>query len=405
MNILKKLCWDGTEKWRWMKGPALPPLWTEEDLNMLEGLDSRETPRAFSGFTVGTEELCGVFNGTRPSIAVADNGNVYIVIDKGSSNILVAFTRINGNWHEMTFAQGSRGGQYDASRLYMPHIEIGSDGRAWISCKFGCAEYGKMLGQGLWLIENMTTFVPKWFRWVRAADTHKGNGNVATDPADPKHAYMICSEGKWAYYDDAGTIVSKGSINLGKSGEKMRGLIAPTKSGVTGIMHAAMGGYSGQSSSYQNKSRGGVSPVVWAAYSSYPEEGSDMNHPAIGIDWVNPGICYISAQYKGVSINIWRNGKLIFPANGIRIIDTDGNMGPGVDRFGPQWTPCLTGGAFMAWVNSGRIKIVFVGRTGAVSAVADICAGSSPSMYTAKDGTIHLAYVHGGMRYRKLIPK
>lgn len=401
-SFLKKKCWDGTEVWRWLSGPERPAVWTQEEL---DGLDLIEGPRAFSGFNIGTEELCGTFNGTRPSIAVANNGNLYIVIDKGSSNIIVAFTRINGNWQEMTFAQGSRGGTYDASRLYMPHIEIGGDGRAWISCKFGCAEYGKMLGQGLWLIENMSTFVPKWFRWVRASDTHKGNGNVATDPADPKHAYMICSEGKWAYYDDAGNIVSKGSINLGKSGEKLRGLIAPSKDGTIGLLHAAMGGYSAQSSSYQNKGRGNVSPVVWAAYSTYPEQGSDMNHPAIGIDWTNTNICYISAMYDGVSINVWRNGKLIYPSNGLRIIDSHGNMGPGVDRFGPQWTPRPLGGSYVTWVNSGRIKIAFVNKKGVVAPAVDICAGSSPSMCTGKDGKIHLAYVHGGMRYRELTPK
>jgi hypothetical protein len=402
MNFLKKKNWDGTDTFRWLTGPEKPEVWTQEDLDLL---DSEPTPRAFQGFEIGTEELCGTFNGTRPTMAVAENGNVYIAIDKGSSNIIVTFSKVNGNWRETTFAQGSRGGQYDASRLYMPHLEIGSDGRAWLSCKFGCAEYGKMLGQGLWLIENMNAFSPKWFRWVKASDTHKGNGNVATDPADPRHAYMICSEGKWAYYNDAGNIVSKGSINLGKSGEKVRGLISPNKNGTTGLLHAAMGGYSGQSSSYQNKGRGGASPVVYAAYSSYPESGSDMAHPAGGIDLTAMNVFYISVPYDGVSINVWRNGKLMFPPNGLRIIDQHGNMGPGVDRFAAQWSPRIGGGSFLTWVNSGRIKIAFVNKKGGVSSAADICAGSSPTMFTTKDGVVHLAYVHGGMRYRKLTPK
>lgn len=419
LDILKKTCIDGSQIWVWetcsqpapipeptpdpLPGPDTP----EEDpspippLSPIPGQDTPTGVAKFIGFNIGAEEVCGVFNGSRPSIAVTSNGTPCIVIDKGTDDVIQSFNKVNGSWKERELAHGSKGGKYDASRLYMPHVEIDESDRVWVSCKFGCAEYGKMLGQGLWLINDLNTFEPSKFSWITASETHKGNGNVAIDRGRIDMARMLATTGKWLLLNSNMDRIQHGTLPIGESGEKLRGLISP-RFNLTGIIHLVSGGYSRQSSSYINDTM--TKSIVWANYAQYPEQGNDMAHPGIGIDVTNPNICYISAPYKGVSINVWNNGALMYSPAALKIIDSKGSMG-GPDRFGPQWAPNISGGAFLTWVNNKRIKIVKVSKKGKVGAIMDICAGVSPSMCMGKDGTIHLAYVNGGMRYRKLTLK
>lgn len=405
LNLFKKTCWDGSNIWFYESCPPVtpvepppiiePPITNPPATNLPDAIET-----AFTGFNIGQQEFCGQFSGTRPSVAVAPNGEIYMIVDQGTSSALWYFTKISGIWKSGLFAKGTKGGQYDASRLYMPHIEIDKKGRAWVSTKFGCKEYGKMLGQGLWMIENANTFEPKMFRWVKERETHKGNGNVMLDLTDVDNAWMVATQGKMAYFDKFGNLLKLASLGLGDSGEKVRGLISRTSS----IKHAVMGGFSGQSSSYTNSNRTGKA-IVWADYKTYPEQGNDMAHPGIGIDWVDPNRSYISADYNGIVINVWNGSAFTYPTNSLKVLDSKGNMGAGVDRFGPQWTPKVGGGAFVTWCNGRRIKIAHVKKNGKVPTIMDICDGASPSMCTGEDGTIHLVYNLSGMKYRKLTIK
>jgi hypothetical protein len=171
--------------------------------------------------------------------------------------------------------------------------------------------------------------------------------------------------------------------------------------------------------------------VVFGDYSVYPMQGSDMAHPACGIDRTNPQICYISAPYKpvsmarklmtmvqnvfvrdtaraniktGVAINIWNGIKMRFSSSAMKMVDINGDMG-GVDRFGPQWAPRVGGGSYLTWVNNGWVRIALIKKNGAVKVIQDICHGSSPSICTDDSGDVHLIYTFAGTKYRKLTPK
>lgn len=390
-------CSDGTYLWKWEGNCPDTTTTTTE----LPTTTTTTTPHGnFSGFIVGSEETCGNIDGTRPSIAIDKNNNIYCIFDRGTSNTIYLAYKWKGSWKSREFAVGEKNGDYDAARLYMPHIEIVND-RAWISTKFGCKEWGSMLGQGLWIVDNLASnkdFEPSKFVWVKSSDLHKGNANVVTSDSEPDYCYMIGTNGLFAKFSHNGDLINKGQIKIGNSGEKIRAL--STRSG---IKHLAMGGYSADSSSYQNTKRN-ASPVVWAAYATYPNQGSDMEHPGIGIDTSNENVSYISACYRGVTINIWNGQHMVFPSTDLKIIDSNGNMG-GVDRFGPQWSPRIGGGSYLTWVNSKKIKMTLVNSDGTSSQNFDICQGTSPSIATDNEGNIHLMYSNNGIKYRKITPK
>ncbi|MCX7591301.1 MAG: hypothetical protein N2255_06700 [Kiritimatiellae bacterium] len=353
---------------------------------------------------VGPEEVCGTTIGVRPSIAVDSALQPHIITDIGSATELYVYHKINGQWSESLFAKSTRGGQYNASRLYMPHIEIDSRDRAWISCKFGCKEFGTMLGQGLWLLGNVRTNPNLiWFRWVRADETHKGNGNVALDPFEPNNGVVLATKGIWIKVDDNAQRIASGNLNSGDSGEKIRFLVSP-RAGQVGVWHTVMGGYVRQSSAYQNSLRNRATPVTWAEYGAYREMESDFRHPGIGIDLANPEICYMGAYYNpGLVINIWTgngpyNGMLFDPWN-LPVVDPAASR---VERFGPQWTPVPGGGAFVAWSRGGRVKMRYIASNGTMGPELDICAGKNPSACTDRNGNIHLVYINGGTCYRLL---
>ena len=376
-----------------------------------DGQDQTNAPPAtpaggYQIASIGSEERCGSFEGDRPSIAVDSLDQPHAVVDRGSGNTLYIYHRIGNVWTELVLAKGSQGGTYNASRIYMPHVEIDKKDRAWISAKFGCKEYGSMSGQGLWCYENITTAPSKkFFKWVPSSVTHKGNGNIALDPNEPNAGYMLASGGRWAKINDSGNVVATGSWNVGPSGEKIRGEISP-RTGQAGVWHSAMNGYDECSSSYQNSLRNaaGKDPVVWASYSKYPEQGIDTYHPGIGIDLVDPEVCYISATFNvGPVINVWNGEKFVWGASSLPVLESGGSAG--IDRFGPQWAPTRDGGAYVSWTKSGRIKMQHVKSNGTMGGIVDVCAGRAASICTDSAGHLHMIYDNGGMCYRKITLK
>ncbi|MBN1672364.1 MAG: VCBS repeat-containing protein [Kiritimatiellae bacterium] len=358
--------------------------------------------------SVGPEESAGTYSGSRPSIAADTSNQPHIVLDYGSSKYLYIFHRINDRWSQAVFAVGSPGGRYDASRLYMPRIEIDSRDRAWISCKFGCKEYGSMLGQGLWCYQNMSTSPSeKWFRHVCV---HKGNGNVSLDRFYPDRGAVLGTLGNWIVLDSSGSTVAIGNMNSGSSGEKIRFRIAsydpPTQEGV---WHSAMCGYSLQPGSYQNSLRRaqGLNPTTWAAYGPYREQGSDFYHPGVGVDKKDPRRAYIACVFNaGLVYNVWDGQRMLFDTSRLPVADPNATF---EIRYDPQWCPAPgdDGGAFLCWTTGGRIKLVYVAQDGSLTDPfpnqadpRDVCLGRSGSICLDNEGNMHLAYINGAIRYR-----
>jgi len=364
---------------------VVPPV----DTNELPEVASTNAATGHEIVSIGAEEVLGSFDGSRPSVAVDSRGVPWVIVDKGTGNTLMMYGKWHDTWSEQVFCQGSKGGKYNAGRIFIPHIEVDSTdpGRAWISAKFGCKEWGSPGGQGLWC--------PNKFVYSRTKG-ERGNGNVGLMG---NMGLMMCSDGRWERYDADGNRIAAGQYKLGSSGEKIRGAISG------GVVHLAMNGCSSEDSKYVNSTMS--KPVTWAAYSAYPEMGGDTVHPSVGIDLLQPKVCYISSQYaRGIMVNIWNGSKMMFSPTNLLCICEGGYLG--TDRWGPQWTPTLDGGAYVAFCKGKRVKLRHVAVSGgvvSVGPVVDVCAGSRASMCTDRNGQIHLVYNQGGMRYRKVIVK
>ncbi|MFO7536295.1 MAG: hypothetical protein R6X19_11570 [Kiritimatiellia bacterium] len=368
-----------------------------------------DSPVPSLGF-IGEEEVVSYSYMERPAIAADSLGQPHMVCDAGGDTRFMKYHRIDGAWSGGIFAVGARGGRYDASRLYIGQIEIDSRNRAWISCKFGVKEYGNMYGQGIWLFKNVTT-APKeqFFRFVCV---YKGMGVVTTDAKYPDQGVVIGTFGNYAILYSSGQTLGTGSINCGPGGEKVRARIAsfaprfdpaPGTDYPDGIWHTAMNGYSAASSRYQNTARykAGRGPVEWAAYSAYPQQGSDFSHPGLGVDLVNPQICYLGSVFNGrLCLNIWNGSAMLFPSANLKVIDFNATYEV---RHGPSFAPAPGGGTFVFWTSAGRIKAAFVSPAGEVSPPVDITAGRSPAATTDRFGNLHLAYYSGGARYRQIL--
>jgi hypothetical protein len=346
---------------------------------------------------------------SRPSIAVDSKNQSHIVTNKDDSKGIYIYHQINGKWSESKFA--SPGGNYDAGRMYMPHIEIDSKDRAWISCKFGAKEWGSMLGQGLWVVSNVAKNPSSpAFRWIKESETHKGNGNIGLDTNSPDEGIMMGSLGNWAKFKFVNGKIEKtdsGNMNAGSSGEKIRFEISP-RSKQSGVWHTVFNGWSQQASSYQNSigAANGDSPIVWASHSTYPEQGSDFSHPSIGIDFKKPQVAYIASGFSNdVFVNIWDGSKMLYSSNNLLTVDTNtAQNGNGELRYAPQWAPAKGGGTFLCWTGGGnKIRLRYIDSSGFMGVVKEIGSGSNCAIATDDNGNIHMTYVNGVMKYRKIV--
>lgn len=357
---------------------------------------------------IGPEEHLGSADSSHPTIAVDGVNQPHIYTDQDRDNVIFEYHKINGAWSaEHKFAEGIPHAKYKASRMYLPHIAIDSKNRGWLSAKFGNKEWGSFLGQGFWVINNMSNSPTEaLFKYV---GINKGNGNIDVDPFEPDNGVLFVTDGAWNKFDASGNFLSGGVMDIGVSGEKMRFAISP-RAGQVGVWHAAMNGFSRQDSSYNNSDRAalGQPPVPWANYAKHTEMGDDYYHPGIGIDWANPSVCYLSADFDaGVVINVFNGNGMLFAAGNLPVLDSKGHTG--CERMGPQWAPLPGGGAYVCWtrMTEGRVKMQMVRSDGSMVPAfgqepLDICAGSRASICTDTEGNIHMAYNNGGTCYRKI---
>ncbi len=347
-----------------------------------------------------------------PSVAADSKGQPHFVCDPGGNTQFAKFHRVNGAWKGGVFAVGAHGGRYDASRLYIGQIEIDGKDRAWVSCKFGCKDFGSMLGYGVWLFGNVandSTPSELFFKFLNA----KGHGCISTDAKYPDMGVGMATGGLYDKLNAAGNEIGSGTINAGPGGEKMRFRIASyaprypegsTASYPDGIWHTAMNGYSGFASAYQNSARykAGAGPINWASYSVYPQQGSDYSHTGVGVDLSDPRVGYMGCVFNGkVAINIWDGSKLVFSPSSLKILDYAATYEPRhTIQFAPA--PAHIGGTFVVWNSGGRIKLCYLSKAGVAGTVRDITPGDSPAACSDRYGTIHIVYNHSGIHYLKI---
>ncbi len=363
--------------------------------------------------SIGGEQYISSAYMEHPSVDTDSKAQPHFVCDLGVGGSFMKFHRVKDKWTGGVFATGSRGGRYDASRLYIGQIEIDSKDRAWISCKLGVKEYGGMYGQGLWLFRDVATRsypIEQFFRFVCV---YKGMGLVSTDAKYPNEGVMLGTFGNWEKLNDYGSTLGKGSLGLGNGGEKVRFKIAsyaprfdaaPGRSYADGVWHTAMNGFSALSSQYQNSLRykAGQGPVTWAEYRSYSRMSDDYCHPGIGVDLDDPRIAYMGSVYGSGSlcINVWDGNRMLFNPYALKVLDYDATFG---SREGVRFAPVPTGGTFVFWGADGNvIKMCYLSQNGVSTPPSIIATGRSPGVATDRFGNIHLVYYNRGICYRKI---
>jgi len=355
---------------------------------------------------VGPEELAGTLGTIRPSVAVDGSGQPHVVINDGDDlavpNVYL-YHRIGAQWQGGLLAQANAF-HPSTTIIETPHIEIDPLGRAWISAHLFQANVEDACGQAVFLIDDVAT--APTLSWQQRFYVNWGFGHLATDPHHPDQGVVMSRDGAYQIVSDTGAVVDSGQMFIGQSGEKLRLRIHP-RSGQEGVWHGVMGGWTQDSSSYQNSLRHaeGFEPVTWADYTCYPGQGDDRKHPSVGIDAVDPDVAYIASRYNpGVVINVWNGSEMIYPTCSLQVIEpSTTNHGNGCDRFGPQWTPARGGGAFLCWTTSdSKIRMTYVHPGGFIDGPVDVAEGRACTMATDAAGSVHLVYARDGVRYRKL---
>jgi len=366
----------------------LPPVCPVKRKNVLTGVGEPETAGSITGIT-------------KPSMDLDSAQGVHVVVDKGLPDVYI-YHRIEAQWSENLFATAS---EHSTARIHCPRIQLDPTDRAWVSGWFGAKGMpGGTMGQGLWVIHDAATAPSP--QYIALANQGFKNGRVATDPFEPDSGVVMTRGGIWQKFDISGNKIGSGKMDVGPSGEKIRFLISP-REGQTGVWHAAMSGYSDHSSAYQNSTRhaAGESLLIWAEYNTYDGMGEDVRHPELGVDLENPHAAYIVIKYKpGVVMNIFDGEKLLFDPAALPVVTPDSNShGNGIDRFAPQFAPVLGGGTFMCWTSADkRIKLRYVDPAGNLGDIHDITGGKQCAMSTDPEGDIHMVYVEGQLKYRKL---
>ncbi len=347
---------------------------------------------------IGPEETASQLTGlSRPSLALDSLGQPHVVADKGNPQVYILH-RLGGDWQEELFAEWTA--QVDASRVYLPHIEIDGSDRAWVSAWLGIKDGGTMQGQGVWLVTDVSTQPQTTF--LGPANSGTKNGNLALDPGDPGRAVVMAKTGLYEVFDSGGATGEHGQFDIGDSGEKLRFLIRP-REGEAGIWHAVMSGYSLEPARYRNSAM--EERVTWADNGVYDTMGEDMLHPGLGLDGEDPQVGYMAIRYPpGVVFNVWNGSAMVFDPTALPVLDpSPASNGNGGERFGPQFASAPGRGAFVCWTGGdGWIRLSRVVADGSWDDPLSVAEGSSCTITAGPDGALHMAYVRDQLRYRRI---
>ncbi len=358
---------------------------------------------------ISAEESCGSFNGVRLSIDIDSKNQPHVVVDSGHEGLgstLMMYNKIGGGWRGSVFATRTSEG-FSPSAISQPWVEIDANDRMWVFAQYFRAGDMSNSGQGVWLYGNMTSSPTKsWFHKKQVGSHGWGPGNISIDPRYPDEAVVMTINGTWAKINSAGTTTETGTMGPNLSGEKFRFRIAPYSDGSKrGVWHGVMNGSSARHSAYRNSLLSG--DQTWASHSPYyPSQGDDHNHAGVCGDLENPEIGYMAAVFEdggshnGLQFNIWDGSRMLYPTSQLGILDSHATF---IHRYAPALTPAFGGGCWAAWGNEdGEIWIAYINSKGIVIGKKHIASGFTCAINTDKNGNIHIAYVNGGIKYRKL---
>ena len=354
---------------------------------------------------IGDEELVSGSPYERCSIATDSKNQPHIVVGAFQEK-LGLLDKVNGQWQEYTFNIK----QYNSQTKHVFNPTIGIDtttDTAWIGAVMYTPDVESACGLAVIIRESVSTS-PGSIGFSRndISPLDWDPGILRLDPTRPGYAVGYSYNGYWEEYQyDSGSSSLKkqtraGVLFSGYGGEKNSFAISEG-----GVWHAAAGGYSAWSSSYQNSTRAsqGGDPVTFAAYSSYPKQGNDTVYIGVGTDNENSEAAYLACDFggsQGICVNIWNGTHMLFSPNALPSLGGDSTSG--ASRFAPQWASAKNGGAFLCWQKNGRIKLRYVNLNLEVGPEIDISAGTRPSICTDRSGNLHIVYSNYGIRYRKL---
>jgi len=363
-------------------------------------------PKIKSGVAkIGKEEVPGAASGFRSvSIAVDSLAQPHIVVEKYGSG-LYAYHRISGSWKakEPWFAPGGKTGSV--------HMEIDAADRAWVSLTTFKSGDANITGEWVVLLGSMKTKPTQL--WAKNIRPYTGfSGNLSIDLRYPNSCWRMGGQPHPTYkFNSAGGYTKDVTMSPGPSGEGIRFRIASSKGGAKpGVWHAATGIWTNKNNGgYQSSTRQakGLGPTPWIS-KSYPVSG-DPYYPSVGVDRKDAEIAYLAAAYQGLIINVWDGKKMLFPVGKLhQVYASIAPFGNGVERFTATWSPALGGGSFLCFTSKdSRIKLAYISPLGTkhFGKVVDIGPGSRCAAATDKKGDLHLAYLNGAIRYRKVTTK
>ncbi len=324
-------------------------------------------------------------------IAVDSISQPHIVTEDGGIN---AYHRIGGQWflQEPLFT----------AMPFVPHIEIDSNDRAWIQASRPSSfiqdyDMGTTHCCDSMSLMHTVATTPK-FSWGPIKINTGFVASIYIDPYFPDKAFHYNHNGVIVEWSNRGMPTRLNTPASCCGGEGGDVAIAPLED-QQGVIHTVAGG------TYRNTLL--ADSIEWISSNQW----TDHTYSSISADLKNPNVAYLSSPVNGLSLNIWVGTKLAFPANSPHVLDNnpvgESANGGSQGRIKQGWAPAKEGGAFICWTSADGVKLKYItyedydkwGDT------ITIGPGSQCAIATDINGSIHMVYNNGGVKYRKIIPQ
>ena len=368
--------------------------------------DSPETPTDDGELVGGNARIM--------SIATDSKNQPHIIADVGGTSVNYFYDKIGNKWSEITFNSGG-----ESPQAYNPHIEINEDDQAWYSVVKWYSH-----GMGMMLRENMAKSPTQVLMYSRTTGG-MGNGklpcsNLSIDVKSKNKCIVYGGNGGlWERYNWTGSnfqSLSTGTIDVGQGGEKNYFHISRAKyvkqGGDTYAIWHGCSDWSYNNSLRKANYRGEINWINRDKYGSWA--GYDECYPIVVGDNIEPQTAYLATDYTqfggpGLMMNIWKgnnnegDGNFVFPIHDLLNIDSRGTSGMG--RYEPQLYPAKSGGVWICYNNGSNIHIKYIPST--ITSANQIVpltnfVGTRGTICCDKKGDIHVAYLHNGVKYRKI---
>ncbi len=360
---------------------------------------------------IGPEESAGGV-GRLVNIATDSKNQPHIITDVGGSNLSYFYDKIGANWHPYKFDSGG-----ESHQSYNPHIEINKYNQAWYSVVKWWSH-----GMGMMIRNNMSTAPSGVLKYTA---TSGGTGglpvsNLSLDINSNNRCVVYGGNGGWYekvnWNGSSYTSGGKGTLDTGRGGEKNYFWISRAGNFLhpNGENHPVW--HSCSDWSYNNSVRkaAGKLPVSWIGSAYYAYSGDDGCYPMVIGDNNEPQTAYLFTDYKqfggpGVMLQIWKgdnnagDGHFVFGTGSLLNVDPSGTSG--MRRYEPQLAPAKEGGAWACYTANGHIRIRYIPSNIKSSAgLGKIIEfpGYRGAIAVDNKGNLHVAYINGGVKYRKL---